>query len=150
MVQVEVKNVLATNSGSAVFLGNDEKCFVIQVDHSVGLTINLFHKGTPRPRPNTHDLFFDVLMAFGGRVERMIVNDFTNAVFFARLIVAAENELDERKIIEVDARPSDAIALCLLFEAPIYIAEEVWDSVEDMSEVLQKLREDSDVDGDIF
>ena len=99
VVQIEVKNVLATSAGSAVFLGNADKVFVIYVDHSVGSAINMFLHGTPKPRPQTHDLFADVLTALGARVERVVINDFTDTVFFARLIIVAENELDERKII---------------------------------------------------
>ena len=143
VVQIEVKNVLATSAGSAVFLGNADKVFVIYVDHSVGSAINMFLHGTPKPRPQTHDLFADVLTALGARVERVVINDFTDTVFFARLIIVAENELDERKIIEIDARPSDCIALAVQAEAPIYVASHVWEAVEDMSIVLKKMQDAS-------
>jgi len=143
VVQVEVKNVLATSAGSAVFLGNAEKVFVIYVDHSVGSAINMFLQGTPKPRPQTHDLFADVLTALGAHVERVVINDFTDTVFFARLIIVAENELEERKIIEIDARPSDSIALAVQAEAPIYVASYVWEAVEDMSIVLKKMQDAS-------
>lgn len=144
VVQVEVKNVLATSAGSAIFLGNDDKVFVIYVDHSVGSAINMFLHGTPKPRPQTHDLFADVLTALGARVERVVINDFTDTVFFARLIVVAENELEERKIVEIDARPSDSIALAVQANAPIYVAAHVWESVEDMSIVLKKMQDAND------
>lgn len=141
VVQVEVKSVLATSAGSAVFLGNDEKVFVIYVDHSVGSAINMFLHGTPKPRPQTHDLFADVLTALGARVDRVVINDFADTVFFARLIIVAENELEERKIVELDARPSDSIALAVQAGAPIYVAHHVWESVEDMSVVLRKMQD---------
>lgn len=143
VVQVEVKNVLATSAGSAIFLGNAEKVFVIYVDHSVGSAINMFLHGTPKPRPQTHDLFADVLTALGAHVERVVINDFSDTVFFARLIIVAENELEERKIIEIDARPSDSIALAVQAEAPIYVASHVWEAVEDMSIVLKKMQDAS-------
>ncbi|PAW63388.1 MAG: hypothetical protein B9S36_04820 [Verrucomicrobiia bacterium Tous-C2TDCM] len=141
VVQVEVKNVLATSAGSAIFLGNDEKVFVIYVDHSVGSAINMFLHGTPKPRPQTHDLFADVLTALGAQVDRVVINDFTDTVFFARLIIVAENELEDRKIVEIDARPSDSIALAVQAGAPIYVAHHVWESVEDMSVVLKKMQD---------
>ena len=141
VVQVEVKNVLATSAGSAIFLGNDEKVFVIYVDHSVGAAINMFLHGTPKPRPQTHDLFADVLTSLGAHVDRVVINDFTDTVFFARLIIVAENELEERKIVEMDARPSDSIALAVQAGAPIYVANHVWESVEDMSVVLKKMQD---------
>lgn len=150
VVQVEVKSVLATSAGSAIFLGNDEKVFVIYVDHSVGSAINMFLQGTPKPRPQTHDLFADVLTALGAHVERVVINDFSDTVFFARLIIVAENELEERKIVEIDARPSDSIALAVQADAPIYVASHVWESVEDMSIVLKKMQDANGETGDEF
>lgn len=150
VVEVEVKNVLATSAGSAVFLGNEEKVFVIYVDHAVGSAINMFMHGTPKPRPQTHDLFADVLTALGAHVERVVINDFTDTVYYARLIIVAENELEEKKIVEIDARPSDSIALAVQAEAPILVAEHVWESVEDMSIVLRKMQEDSEGGGPDF
>ncbi|MCH1409406.1 MAG: bifunctional nuclease family protein [Verrucomicrobiales bacterium] len=146
VVEVEVKSVLATSAGSAVFLGNDEKVFVIYVDHSVGSAINMFLHGTPKPRPQTHDLFGDVLIALGAKVERIVINDFTDTVYFARLIIGAENEVQARKIVEIDARPSDSIALAVQANAPIFVVEHVWEAVEDMSTVLKKMEESGDGD----
>lgn len=144
VVEVEVKSVLATSAGSAVFLGNEQKVFVIYVDHSVGSAINMFLHGTPKPRPQTHDLFGDVLIALGAKVERVVINDFTDTVYFARLIIGAENEVQARKIVEIDARPSDSIALAVQADAPIFVAEHVWDAVEDMSTVLKKMEENGE------
>ena len=147
VVEVEVKNVLATSAGSAVFLGNAEKVFVIYVDHAVGSAINMFLHGTPKPRPQTHDLFGDVLVALGARVSRVVINDFSDTVYYARLIIEAENELEERKIVEIDARPSDSIALAVQAEAPILVASHVWEAVEDMSIVLKKMEENNEEGG---
>lgn len=146
VVEVEVRNVLATSAGSAVFIGNEEKVFVIYVDHAVGSAINMFLHGTPKPRPQTHDLFGDVLTALGAHVERVVINDFSDTVYYARLIIVAENELGDRKIVEIDARPSDSIALAVQAEAPIFVAKHVWDAVEDMSIVLKKMEESADED----
>ncbi len=145
---VDVKNVLATSAGSAVFLGNEEKVFVIYVDHAVGSAINMFLHKTPKPRPQTHDLFGDVLLALGAKVERVVISDFSDTVYYARLIIMAENELSERKIVEIDARPSDSIALAVQAGAPIYVASHVWTEVEDMSIVLQKMEESSEEEGE--
>tara|TARA_B100001057_G_scaffold455471_1_gene502039 strand:- start:229 stop:696 length:468 start_codon:yes stop_codon:yes gene_type:complete len=147
VVEVEVKNVLATSAGSAVFLGNEEKVFVIYVDHAVGSAINMFLHGTPKPRPQTHDLFGNALVALGARVSRVVINDFSDTVYYARLIVEAENELEARKIVEIDARPSDSIALAVQAEAPILVASHVWDLVEDMSIVLKKMEENNEGGG---
>ena len=141
VVEVTVRAVLPTNAGQAVFIGNDQKVFVIYVDESVGTAITMFISKTEKERPLTHDLMGHLMTALGAKVERAIINDLKSATYFARLIIRAENELQERKIIELDARPSDCIALAIQQNAPIYVSQDVWDEVEDMSEVLRKMEE---------
>ena len=135
--------MLPTTAGRAVFLGNEEKTFVIYVDETVGTAITLFMSGTPKERPQTHDLMGHLMTALGAKVERVIINDVKTATYFARLIVSAENELQAKKIIELDARPSDCIAMAVQQNAPIYVSLEVWNEVEDMSEILRKMAEDA-------
>lgn len=139
VIEVQVRAVLPTSGGCAVFLGNDEKVFVIYVDTMVGAAISMFMRGTPKERPQTHDLIGSILMGLGGKVERVVVNDFKDKVYFARLIISVENEIAEKKIVEIDARPSDSIAMAIQQDAPIFIAGHVWESVEDMSDVLRKM-----------
>ena len=140
VVQVQVKGVLPTPNGCAVFLGNEEKTFVIYVDHSVGAAITMFLRNTPKERPLTHDLIASVFAGLGVRVERVVVNDLKNSTYFARLILHAENELG-KKILEIDARPSDCIALAVQQQSPIFVAHKVFNVVEDMSEVLKRMNE---------
>ncbi len=142
VIPVQVKAVLPTNAGRAVFIGNDEKVFVIYVDESVGAAITMFVNNTPKERPLTHDLMGHLMTALGAKVERVIINDLKTATYFARLIISAENELQQKKIIELDARPSDSIALATQQGAPIYVSQDVWEEVEDMSEILRKMEED--------
>ena len=127
----------------AVFIGNDEKVFVIYVDPSVGSAINMFVNGTAKERPLTHDLMALILAAVGARVERVIVNDLKSGTYFGRLIITAENELQQRKIIELDSRPSDCLAMATQQKAPIFVSREVWDEVEDMSDVLETMQHQS-------
>ncbi len=141
VVEVQVRAVLPFNSGRAVFVGNDEKVFVIYVDESVGAAITMFRNNTPKERPLTHDLMGHLMAAIGAKVERVIVNDLKSETYFARLIISAENELFEKKIIELDGRPSDCLALAIQQHAPIYVSREVWEEVEDRSDVLRSLEE---------
>lgn len=137
--QVQVKAVLPLEGSFAVFLGTDEKTFVIYVDEPVGTAISMFMRGISKERPLTHDLLASVLMAFGGKVERVVINDVNGSVFYARLIISAENELGSRKVIELDARPSDSIAMAVQQGAPVYVADKVWQAVEDVSEALEQI-----------
>jgi bifunctional DNase/RNase len=141
VVEVQVKGVLPTTNGCAVFIGNDEKTFVIYVDHSVGAAITMFLRNTPKERPLTHDLIGHIFTGLGVRVERVIVNDLKNSTYFARLILNSENELG-KKILEIDARPSDCIALAVQQKSPIYVANKVFRVVEDMSEVLKRMNQE--------
>ena len=140
LVPVQVRVVLPTNNGSAVFIGNSEKTFVIYVDQSVGAAITMFMRGIQKERPLTHDLIGSLFAGLGVTLDRVIINDLRNSTYFARLYLTCENELG-KKIIEVDARPSDSIALALQAKAPVLVARKVFDVVEDMSEVLKKMSE---------
>lgn len=140
VIPVQVKALVPTNAGVAVFLGNSEKIFVIYVDPSVGSAINMFISGTTKERPLTHDLMALILAAVGAKVDRVIINDLKNGTYFGRLIITAENELQQKKIIELDARPSDCIALAMQQKAAIYVSREVWDEVEDMSDALENMQ----------
>jgi len=141
VVEVRVRALIPTGSGCAVFLGNEEKIFVIYVDPSVGSAIGMFVDGQEKERPLTHDLMALLLEAVGARVERVIINDLKSGTYFGRLIITAENEIHQRKIIELDARPSDCIAMATQQRAPIYVSQSVWDEVEDMTDVLEKIQE---------
>ncbi len=140
VVEVQVRAVLPLEGSFAVFLGNEAKVFVIYIDESVGTAISMFMRGVSKERPLTHDLVGHLLMAFGAKVERVIINNINGSVFHARLIISAENELlTTRKMIELDARPSDSIAMAVQQSAPIFVAQAVWDAVEDVSDTLAQI-----------
>lgn len=140
VIEVQVRAVLPLEGSFAVFLGNEEKVFVIYIDESVGTAISMFMRGVSKERPLTHDLVGHLLLAFGAKVERVVINNINGSVFHARLIISAENELQTtRKVIELDARPSDSIAMAVQQGAPIFVAKSVWDTVEDVSETLAQI-----------
>jgi uncharacterized protein len=142
VVEVKVRAVAATSGGWAVFLGNEEKVFVLFVDQSVGTAITMFMQGTQKERPLTHDLVAHILRALGANVEQVIINDLQRGTYYARLVLSAENESQQKKIIEIDARPSDCIAMATAQHAPIYVSLDVWDEIEDMTEALRMIEEE--------
>jgi uncharacterized protein len=142
VIEVQVRAVLPTSGGCAVFLGNSEKVFIIYVDQTVGSAITMFMRHITKERPLTHDLMAHLLAALGAKVERVIINDLKNATYYARVIIQVENELQQKKIIELDGRPSDCIAMATQQKAPIYVSQDVWDEVDDMSDVLRKMEEE--------
>ena len=109
-VPVTIRGILPANSGCAIFVGNDEKVFVIQVEHNMGAVIGMFLRDTPKERPLTHDLLNFILNGFSISVERVVITELKNSTYFARLFLHQSNELG-RKLVEIDARPSDCLAI---------------------------------------
>lgn len=138
VVEVSVKGVMPTSNGCAVFLGSEEKTFVIYMDRGIGEAIQRAVSGEQAQRPMTHDLMVTLLDGFGAEVERVIINHVEEGTFYARLILSMENELGH-KIVEIDARPSDSIVLALATQKPVYVASGVLDAVDDMTEILAKI-----------
>jgi uncharacterized protein len=140
VVPVEIRGILPANSGCAIFVGNDEKVFVIQVEHNMGAVIGMFLRDTPKERPLTHDLLNNVFKGFNVTIERAIITELKNSTYFARLILKQQNELGT-KIVELDARPSDCLAIASAQKKPIYVASGLFSQVEDMSKWLEEINE---------
>jgi bifunctional DNase/RNase len=140
VVPVQMRGILPTNTGCALFIGNDEKVFVIHVEPQIGKTISDFLRDAPKERPLTHDLMASIFKGFGITVERVVITELKNATYFARLILSQNNEV-ARKIVEIDARPSDCLAIASAQKKPIFVSKALFDQVEDMSDYLDKINE---------
>lgn len=147
VVEVTIKGVMPTSNGCAVFLGNQEKTFVIYVDSGIGNAISLARNNIKKERPLTHDLIGSIFLGLGVELKRVVVNDVSNGTFYARIILEMSNEVSS-KIIELDARPSDSIILALQHKQPIYVARDVLDEMEDMSEVLERIIKQQEEESD--
>ena len=152
LVRVEPIALLPTQAGCAVFLGDGAKSIVFYIDPGVGASINASLSGQLPPRPLTHDLYLLTLQAFGARVSRAVIVRMEQDIYYARLILEAENEIMERKIVDLDARPSDCLAIAVRCGAPFFVVRDLWESLEDMTSVLKEMREngkkdDEDSDG---
>ena len=101
-----------------------ERTFPIVIGSPEAMAIDRRLKGTPTARPLTHDLLANVIEQLGGTIEQIEINDLENHTFFARIHVRQNG-----KVLEVDSRPSDAIALGIATSVPIYVAEHVLDEV---------------------
>jgi len=136
--KVTIKGVMPTSNGCALFLGPDDKTFIIYVDTQIGNTISMIINDVQRERPMTHDLISNIFVGMGISLQRVIINDVRDRTFYARIILKMENELGA-KICEIDSRPSDAIALALHDERPIYVSNKVLNAEEDMTELLERI-----------
>lgn len=103
-------------------------------------------QGVPVTRPLTHDLLKSVILELGGAVDRIIVSDLRNDIFFARIMVETDNGT-----IEVDSRPSDAIALAVRLKVPIFVEDAVMDraAIEPEEEVSAEYEVETQAEGEI-
>jgi uncharacterized protein len=115
----------------------------IWIGHFEADAIAIPMQKVPVSRPLTHDLLRAAIGALGARLEHVIINDLAEETFYAKLILYQDG-----KSVEVDARPSDAIALAIRWEVPIFVEERVLDSAgmvfdgEDDAEVEGRGREE--------
>jgi len=147
VIPVVIRGILPANNACAIFVGNDQKVFVIQVEQNLGVVIGMFLRGTPKERPLTHDLIVNIFKGFGISVERVVITDLKNSTYYARLILQQNNELG-RKIVEIDARPSDCLALAASQKKPIFVSTRLFDQVEDMSKVFERLQQAENSSGE--
>jgi bifunctional DNase/RNase len=142
-ILVGVKGLVPTPTGCGVFLGNGSKVIAIFVDHSVAAAITMFMHKVKKPRPLTHDLIVNILAGLGVTVQKMVVNDLKDDTFYARLFLRQETDLGTN-YVEIDARPSDSIAMALQQGCPIFVSRKVWDAAEDMSWALEQASSEDD------
>ncbi|MCI0676863.1 MAG: bifunctional nuclease family protein [Phycisphaerales bacterium] len=97
-----------------------DRTFPIVIGLPEAFAIERRLKGIEIPRPQTHDLLASVIRDLGGKLKRIVINDLSEGTFFAKLVIDQDGSE-----VEVDSRPSDAIALGVAEDVPIYVAEHV-------------------------
>ena len=130
----------AVQGGCTIFIGDTKKVFFIQVEQWIGEVIGMFLVEKRKERPLTHNLMADVFTGFGISVDRVVITELRDSTYYARMVLRQKNELG-RKVVEVDARPSDCIALATAQKRPVYVDADLFEDVEDMSVVLQQINE---------
>jgi bifunctional DNase/RNase len=103
-----------------------ERRFPIVIGLFEAVAIDRRVRDRKMPRPMTHDLMASLVEALGAKLERVVVADLKNNTFYARLVLSHAGSTEP---IEVDARPSDAIALAVHLDAPIYVEDRVLETV---------------------
>ncbi len=143
-VPVELSRTLITEFGQEQVIvlkeKDGERSFPILIGIPEALAIDRRWKNQVPARPQTHELLASVIEAMGGELEKVVINDLCSGTFIATLHIRRGEE-----IIEVDSRPSDAIALGVGSDTPIFVAEHVLNEVirepvsaEDRIELLRQ------------
>ncbi len=108
---------------------NGERSFPIVIGIFEATSIDRRVRGQSSPRPLTHDLLAHSIEALGGELQDVVISELKQHTYFAKLRIKHEGEM-----LEVDARPSDAIAVAVTVDAPIYVSDEVLDEVAPRTE----------------
>lgn len=128
MIEVEVAKLgIDMNSKVPVIILKEiggEKAVLLQIGLFEFQAIALALRKVRPPRPLTHDLVILLIEGLKGKVDRVVITNFINNAFYVRILIRSNGEN-----IEVDSRPSDAIALALRVKAPIFINETVFNKV---------------------
>ncbi len=127
-VQMELTRIIISenNEQQIIFLKevNGERTFPIVIGIFEATSIDRRVKGLPAPRPLTHDLLASTIDLLGGELQDIFISELRDHTYFAKLRIRHEGEL-----IEVDSRPSDAIAVAVTVDVPIYVSEDVLNEV---------------------
>ncbi len=102
-----------------------QRSFPIVIGMTEILAIDRRLKNIQLPRPMTHDLLADVIDRMGGEVEKVVISDLSNGTFYARLHINTNGDT-----MEVDSRPSDAIAIGVGIGASIFVDEQVFENMQ--------------------
>ncbi|MBU4312693.1 MAG: bifunctional nuclease family protein [Candidatus Omnitrophica bacterium] len=128
MIEMELNKIrIDENRGEQVIVlkekdGNRVMPIVIGIMEVTAIKMRI--SGLTPPRPMTHDLFCNTISQIGAKIDRIVITKLEQNTFFAKLVVQIDS-----KLAEVDARPSDSIALAIRAKAPIFVEEELLNKI---------------------
>lgn len=146
-IAVTIKALVPTPTGCGVFLTDGSKVIAIFVDHSVAAAITMAMHEIRKPRPLTHDLIENILAGLDVVLQKVVINDLKDDTYFARLFLYQKTE-SGKNMLEIDARPSDSIAMALQLKAPIFITDDVLARADDMSWALEQKKPEAGEGGE--
>jgi len=127
LVEVKLLDVAIeeTTEAFVMFLKevNGNRILPIWIGQNEGQSIKIALENFKVPRPLTHDLIKSIFLAFNAKVEKVVINGLKNSTYHARLILR-----QGKRLISIDARPSDAVAIAVRIGAPIFVVKEIMES----------------------
>lgn len=128
LIRMTVDGVTVEGNRPVVLLKEDsgDRVLPIVIGPAEAMAISMELQGEKPPRPLTHDLMCNILEMLGVTVDRIVVTELVQDTYHAQIIFRTDHEHGQR---EVDARPSDAIALALRTDSPIFATNELLDRV---------------------
>ncbi|MCB7128916.1 MAG: bifunctional nuclease family protein [Candidatus Brocadiales bacterium] len=129
MVRMELSRIVISETSDHQIIvlkeSHGQRSFPIVIGLHEAWAIDRAVKGIPTPRPLTHDLLNSIMEGLGAGLSQIIISDLRNNTFYAKLMVRGNDD----GVVEIDSRPSDAIALAMQRKTPIFVEEKVLDEV---------------------
>ena len=129
MVRMELARIMISETSDHQIIvlkeSHGQRSFPIVIGLHEAWAIDRAVKGIPTPRPLTHDLVNNIMEGLGAGLSQIIISDLRNNTFYAKLMVRGNDD----GVVEIDSRPSDAIALAVQRKTPIFVEEKVLDEV---------------------
>lgn len=113
-------NIIRVLKGNTIVIGNNCTAIVAETSPERARSIELGLKDEIKVRPNTHDIFAEVINSFNITLERVTLDSFSDNIYYANLYLKKGN-----RALKIDLKPSDAMALALRTESPIYIKKDL-------------------------
>jgi bifunctional DNase/RNase len=136
LIPMSIKGLMldpVSNSPIVVLKDDEEKFFLpiwVGIFEANAIALQLENIATPRPM--THDLLRSLIARLDATVTSVVINDLKDSTFFARIALSVSRAGGVEQM-EIDARPSDAIALALRAEAPIFVAQSVLEQAQTLT-----------------
>ncbi|MFA5389239.1 MAG: bifunctional nuclease family protein [Candidatus Omnitrophota bacterium] len=128
MVEMELNKIrIDENRGEQVIVLKEKdgsRVLPIVIGIMEVTAIKMKISGIDSPRPMTHDLFYNAITQLGAKIDRILITKLENSTFFAKLIISLDGRTEE-----IDARPSDSIAIAIRAKAPIFADEQMLDNI---------------------
>ncbi|MCX7905905.1 MAG: bifunctional nuclease family protein [Elusimicrobiales bacterium] len=127
-IEVKIYSIASSLTESIVFLEEIQgiRILPIWIGPIEAQAIAIKMSGYPSPRPMTHDLLYRIISQSGMKVEKIVIDSLKYNTFFSKIYIKKENG----DILQIDARPSDAIALAVRVGCSIYVASEIFEETQ--------------------
>ncbi len=144
LITLEPYALLYTRAGAGVCLRekNGGKVSVIFIDLPTGMAYERVLNGESSPRPDSPTLLCSMIDAMDCTVRMILIRERRGEIYHARITLDVRNEV-MTKLLELDARPSDALIIAARFKLPVKILSSVWNEMEDIAHRLSQLDSDS-------
>ena len=136
MIKMEIKTVTADQGGNFLVLlmdDDEKKVLPISIGPLEAQAIALILQGEVPPRPMTHDLLKTVCETLGGILEKVVITDIRESTFYAEIYLQHNDET-----VIIDSRPSDALALALRCDTPIYMENKLVEFTYDFQDIIAR------------